>query len=137
MDSDQKIVRSRREELLSGERIRELTDRVAGPVLQGLDRLDFNQRQQLLRMVVEEVRVSGWQVEIRLRIPLAEETPPQTEAKMLKQAGNQGVSTNVSLRSLRDNGMKVRMETGTLTEGVPGNDKARVDIGTQKNSEVV
>lgn len=36
----------------------------------GLDRLDFDGRQRLLRLVVEQVRVTGWQVEIRLRIPL-------------------------------------------------------------------
>ncbi len=35
-----------------------------------IDKLDFDQRQKLLRLVVEEVRVKGWQVEIKLRIPL-------------------------------------------------------------------
>ena len=122
LEKEQAALHSRREELLSGERIREMTDRFAKHVLQGLDRMDFNQRQQLLRLVVEEVRVTGWQVEIRLRIPLAEQTPPQTEAKMLKQAGNQEVSTNVSLRSLRDERMKVRVIPGALPESLPDDD---------------
>jgi len=44
-----------------------------------MDHLDFNQKQTLLRLVVEQVRVTGWNVEIRLRIPLDDEpesTPP-------------------------------------------------------------
>lgn len=36
--------------------------------------LDFDQRQRLVRLVIEEVKVTGWQVEIRLRIPLDEDT---------------------------------------------------------------
>lgn len=40
-----------------------------------LDELDFDHRQRLLRLVVEEVRVKGWDVEIRLRIPLDDPSP--------------------------------------------------------------
>ena len=56
--------------------------RVAGfaqRVLSVMDHLDFDQKQTLLRLVVEQVRVTGWNVEIRLRIPLDDEpegTPP-------------------------------------------------------------
>ena len=35
-----------------------------------IDTLDFTQKQTLLRLVVEEVHVTGWHVQIRLRIPL-------------------------------------------------------------------
>ena len=35
-----------------------------------IDTLDFDQKQTLLRLVVEEVHVTGWHVQIRLRIPL-------------------------------------------------------------------
>ena len=42
----------------------------------GIDQLTFQQRQQLLRLVVEEVRVTGWQVVIQLRIPLDDKTDP-------------------------------------------------------------
>ena len=51
----------------------ELPDRVEGfarRVQPAIDRLDFAQRQKLLRLVIDEVRVSGWLVEIRFRIPL-------------------------------------------------------------------
>src|SRR4051794_25317087 len=55
-----------------------------------IDGLDFNQRQKLLRLVVDEVRVKGWHVEIRLRIPL--DDPPEPPKKT--------VSTKDRLRSL-------------------------------------
>jgi len=47
-------------------RIAGFADRVAA----ALPQLDFEQRQQLLRTVVEDVAVQGWQVEIRLRMPI-------------------------------------------------------------------
>src|SRR5262249_58920921 len=39
-----------------------------------IDTLDDNQKQQLLRLLIEDVRVTGWHVEIRLRIAL--DPPP-------------------------------------------------------------
>ena len=39
-----------------------------------IDHLDFEQRQKLLRLIVEQVLVRGWRVEIKLRIPL--DKPP-------------------------------------------------------------
>jgi site-specific DNA recombinase len=36
----------------------------------GIDKLNFAQRQQLLRLIVDHVNVTGWRVEIHLRIPL-------------------------------------------------------------------
>ena len=47
-------------------RVRHFTSRV----LDVIDTLDFDQKQTLLRLVVEEVHVTGWHVQIRLRIPL-------------------------------------------------------------------
>jgi len=70
-----------------------LRDRVEGfanKVNATIDRLDFGQRQKLLRLLVDEVRVKGWQVEIRLSIPLDE--PPGPPAG--------GVSSKDRLRSL-------------------------------------
>jgi len=37
------------------------------------DGLDFDQRQKLLRLAID-VRVTGWNIEIRLRIPVDEHT---------------------------------------------------------------
>ena len=40
-----------------------------------IDQLDRPQRQQLLRLLIEDVHVTGWHIQIRLRIPL---DPPDT-----------------------------------------------------------
>ncbi len=56
-----------------------LRQRIAGFSAQvgaAVDDLDFEQRQKLLRLVVEHVFVRGWRVEIQLRIPLDEPPPP-------------------------------------------------------------
>ena len=42
-------------------------------MLASLDELDFDGRQRLLRMVVEKVRVTGWRVEIHLKIPITDD----------------------------------------------------------------
>ena len=44
-------------------------------------RLDFDGRQRLLRLVVEKVRVTGWHVEIHLKIPLPDDPPPEREPR--------------------------------------------------------
>ena len=70
-----------------------LRERIAGFSAQvgaAADDLDFEQRQKLLRLVVEHVFVRGWRVEIQLRIPLDEPpTPP-----------DRGMSSKDCLRSL-------------------------------------
>jgi site-specific DNA recombinase len=76
----------------------QLRTRVAGfaqRVLAIIDQLTFDQRQQLLRLVVEEVRVAGWNVQIQLRIPL--DDPP---AEQRSRVPPRPVSTKDGLRSL-------------------------------------
>ena len=41
-----------------------------------IDTLDDTQKQQLLRLLIEDVRVTGWHVQIRLRIALDPPPPP-------------------------------------------------------------
>ena len=41
----------------------------------GIDKLDFEGRQRLIRIIVEQVRVTGWQVEVHLRVPLDPPAP--------------------------------------------------------------
>src|SRR6266704_1203958 len=53
---------------------RRVTD-FARQIREVIDRLDRPQRQHLLRLLIEDVHVTGWQVKIRLRIPL---DPPNT-----------------------------------------------------------
>ena len=66
----------RRTELATENRLRRGLAGFAERVLGSLDELDFDGRQRLLRMVVEKVRVTGWHVEIHLKIPLTDDDPP-------------------------------------------------------------
>lgn len=56
----------------------------ANEIAATIDRLDFEQRQKLLRLVVEHVRVQGWQVQIKLRIPL-DEPPAPTRRRLSRK----------------------------------------------------
>jgi site-specific DNA recombinase len=67
---------AQRETLATDNRLRQRVGAFADQVLAALDHLNFDQHQQLLRLVVEEVRVTGWHVDIRLRIPLDDPPPP-------------------------------------------------------------
>ena len=61
---------SQRQELAAGNRLRQRVSDFAKRAAAGIDNLTFSERQQLLRLIVDHVRVTGWQVEIQLRIPL-------------------------------------------------------------------
>jgi site-specific DNA recombinase len=71
-----------RDALATDNRLRQHVGAFAEQVLAALDHLDFDQHQQLLRLIVEEVRVTGWHVDIRLRIPLDDIPPPNQPPRM-------------------------------------------------------
>ena len=48
---------------------------LAARIAEGFEPLDFDQRQRLVRLVIEEVRVTGRRVELRLRAPLDDGSP--------------------------------------------------------------
>lgn len=83
-----------RRDLAANNRLRERVSSFAERALAAFDGLEFDQRQRLLRLVVEEVKVTGWQVEIRLRIPLDDDEKD-------KGPGSGKASSNDRLRSLR------------------------------------
>jgi site-specific DNA recombinase len=102
LDRRRKDLQQRRDTLIDQRRElardNQLRSRVAGfaqRVLAVIDQLTFDQRQQLLRLVVEEVRVTGWNVQIQLRIPL--DDPP---AEQRSRVPPRPVSTEDGLRSL-------------------------------------
>jgi site-specific DNA recombinase len=82
--------------------------------LAALDDADFEQRQQLLRLVLEDIRVQGWQVELRLRLPLDEDLPADNDGPISTATGKtrrrrtsrgpgrtkEAVSSNDRLRSI-------------------------------------
>ena len=81
-------------ELAQQNRLRERVEGFTDKVKATIDHLDFDQRQKLLRLVIDEVRVQGWQIEIKLRIPL--ESPPEPPGT--------GLSIKDRLRSLHGGG---------------------------------
>jgi site-specific DNA recombinase len=84
-----------------------LRRRIAGfahRVRGALSDLGFKQRQKLVRLVVEEVRVAGYQVDIRLQIPLDQSpdaTPPPPSPPSRGDTA-EAMSTKDRLRSLDD-----------------------------------
>ncbi len=61
-------------DLARGNRLRHSVEHFAARVAAVIDQLDHTQRQELLRLLIEDVQVTGWHVKIRLRIPL--DNPP-------------------------------------------------------------
>jgi site-specific DNA recombinase len=88
-----------------------------------IDTLDDTQKQQLLRLLIEDVRVTGWHVEIRLRIAL--DPPPPRRPHPTGPTGKSSphprpvsVSTQDGLRSVGDNYRNV-MPDATPAPGAP------------------
>jgi site-specific DNA recombinase len=69
-----------------------------------LDTVDFQQRQELLRLVLEDVTVTGWNVHIRLRIPL--DQPPDDSDPRPPRRTRRKPSREERLRSLRIYGLR-------------------------------
>jgi site-specific DNA recombinase len=63
-----------RADLARGNRLRHGVEHFAARVRAVIDQLDPAQQQKLLRLLIEEVQVTGWHVQIQLRIPL--DDPP-------------------------------------------------------------
>ena len=65
-----------------------------------IDTLDDTQKQQLLRLLVEDVQVTGWHVQIRLRIALDPPPPHPTGPTGKPSPRPRPVSTQDGLRSV-------------------------------------
>jgi site-specific DNA recombinase len=93
---------AQRDELTRDNQLRHRVGDFASRVLDVLDTLDFAQKQTLLRLVVDEVHVTGWHVQIRLRIPLDDDpdNPPRPPSPTPPPDQNAPVSTEDRLRSL-------------------------------------
>ena len=106
IDTQRHTLSDQRAELAKDNRLRRRIDAFAERAAAALDGLDFDQQQKLLRLVIDEVRVTGWNVEIRLRIPLDQPSPtPPTNPRPRRrepraQDPKEAVSSNDRLRSL-------------------------------------
>ena len=113
---------AQRQQLASDNRLQHRVAEFAHRAAAGIDKLDFQQRQQLLRLIVDHVSVTGWQVEIHLRIPLdADPRRPSSESNWRPHYGHRrrttrprrsdeddaggAVSSKEGLRSLRRDDM--------------------------------
>jgi site-specific DNA recombinase len=86
-------------ELATQNRLRRGLVGFAERVAASLDELDPDARQRLLRLVVEKVRVTGWRVEIHLKIPLADDGPDD-DPRPHGPDPDEGPSSDMRLRSL-------------------------------------
>jgi hypothetical protein len=103
---------TRSAELTSQNRLRHRLAYFSERIAASLDELDFEGRQRLLRLVVERVHVSGWRVEIHLKIPLPDEPrdddppeggpsgPDQAQPGPASPARPRPLSSDVRLRSV-------------------------------------
>ncbi len=85
-------LRAQREQLAQHNAMRQRIAGFSSVVHATIDHLDFEQRQKLLRLVVDQVCVSGWRVEIKLQIPLDEPPAPP----------GHGLSSKDRLRSVHE-----------------------------------
>jgi hypothetical protein len=72
LQEEQAELSARHQELAGHNQLHKRLENFAARVASGFDNLDFEHRQRLMRLVIEQVRVTGWQVEVRLRIPLTD-----------------------------------------------------------------
>jgi site-specific DNA recombinase len=100
---------AQRADLARGNRLRHGIEHFAGRVRAVIDQLDHTQRQALLRLLIQDVQVTGWHVKIRLRIPLDEPPGNDHPHGRIPQPGPPSaggdtppVSTEDRLRSLHD-----------------------------------
>lgn len=122
IDGQRQSLAEQRTELAKDNRLRQRIGAFAERAAATLDGLDFDQRQKLLRLVIDEVRVAGWNVEIRLRIPLDDTTataPPPSAPRRPRSPRShddpkEAVSSNDRLRSLGG------AEVGVVEEPVHG-----------------
>ena len=109
---------TQRQQLTRDNQLRHRVRHFATRVLDVIDTLDFDQKQTLLRLIVEEVHVTGWHVQIRLRIPLDDnpDGPPRPPNPDPGPDRPDLVSTEDRLRSL-----------GSHQAAVPPHDRGRGD----------
>ena len=92
LTQEKDILTSRSAELATENRLRRRLAGFAEQIVASLDDLDTEGRRRLLRLVVEKVRVTGWRVEIHLKIPLPDDPPdddppprPRAEQRTVKR----------------------------------------------------
>jgi site-specific DNA recombinase len=104
---------AQRQQLAIDNRLQQRVADFAHRAAAGIDKLAFQQRQQLLRLMVDHVSITGWQVEIHLRIPL-DENPhaPSRESNWRPHYGHRGRTTRPTPSDEDDAGGTVSSKDG-------------------------
>jgi site-specific DNA recombinase len=101
-----------------GNRLLERIHQFASVITQRLEEMNFQERQALVRAVLEEVVLCGDTVKLYFKIPLPKPAPGGT-------AGNGGVSSKSDLRSRAREGVSVGMEVQEVPERLRRYDHGR------------
>jgi site-specific DNA recombinase len=99
LTQEKNVLTHRSAELATENRLRRRLAGFAEQVAASLDDLDTEGRRRLLRLVVEKIRVTGWRVEIHLKIPLPDD-PPDDDPPTREPEPEDGPSSDMRLRSL-------------------------------------
>ena len=114
-EQEREALLTQHHELAVNNQLSHKVESFAKRIRKGLDALDFEQRQKLVRLLVEQVQVTGPNVQIHLRIPLDEPSPDEhspTDSSSTNPA-RRGASNQLRLRSLGRNGAE-RAQTPML-----------------------
>ncbi len=109
LTAEKAALAQRSTELATENRLRHRLAGFAETIAGSLDDLDTEGRRRLLRLVVEKVRVTGWRVEIHLKIPLPDD-PPDDDPPPASPEPDNGPSSDMRLRSLGDDHVGVMQE---------------------------
>jgi hypothetical protein len=106
---------AQRADLAKGNQLRRGVEQFAAPVRAVIDDLDPAQKEELLRLLIDNVQVTGWHIKIQLRIPLPDPPPGNRPCRNKPGPGTPAsnpatVSSEDSLRSLHADDVRVMDE---------------------------
>jgi site-specific DNA recombinase len=103
LQQQQQALREQHRSLTHSNQLRAQITDFATRVTAALDTINFERRQELLRLVIEDVTVTGWNINIRLRIPL--DPTPNGNNPQPPRRSRRKPSSEEHLRSLRNYGL--------------------------------
>jgi site-specific DNA recombinase len=115
LEQNRASLAAERADLARGNRLRHGVEHFAARVAAVIDQLDPAQRQKLLRLLIEDVQVTGWHVQIRLRIPLDDPPGSDQTHRRTSPPGSAPANSNPSPVSTEDRLRSLHVDQGRLT----------------------